>query len=387
MKRERVLLVWSGGVNPAYRPFFEELGKHVELRVLTPRRWRHGSVRFTLSPHSEKPENYRLVSVTYITMGHARYLIPGLVYHLLAHRTSILYWMDEPDRLATTLHAWLAKSFRPELRLCAYMLQNLEKPSYYGAVHRWAWSQNKRLLDGIIAATPEAATVARGKGFDGALQVVPLFASEKMFRPPTLQERSAARESLRLSASDYVLAYAGSLHGAKGVQRLVRVLQSFSRLRLLIASGDSWPEVQDSPNAPIFLGRLLGEEMLHLFHAADAVILPSETQGHWKEQIGRILLEGGLSGCLALGSDSGAIPDVVGDPECLFRAGDENSLRHLLEKVPFRDGLQKAKRQRARYLAQYSAIPVAEATAQFLVCLRRNGARAKAGQVSALGKA
>ncbi len=382
-----MLLVWSGGVNPAYWSFFEELGKHVELRVLTPKRWRHGSVEFTFPSRSERPVNYRLIQVAFLSLGHARYWIPSLIIHLFTHRSTLLYWMDEPDRWVTTVHAWIAKFFRPDLRICAYMLQNLEKPSYYRDIHRWAWSQNKHLIDGILAATKEAAEVARKHGYTGALQVVPLFASEKLFHPPTLLDRKAARERLGLQASDYVLAYAGSLHEAKGVLRLARIMQSFPRLRLLIASGDSWPNISKLANTPLLLGRLIGKEMLQLFHAADAVILPSEPRDHWKEQIGRILLEGGLSGCLALGSDSGAIPGIVGDADCLFHAGDDHSLQNLLEKLPFRDGIQKAKNQRDRYLAQYASTPVAEATLQFLLALRKGEFSDKTNRPELFGKA
>ena len=42
----KILILWSGAVVPSYRRFFLELAKRMQVRVLAPRRWTHGSIAF-----------------------------------------------------------------------------------------------------------------------------------------------------------------------------------------------------------------------------------------------------------------------------------------------------------------------------------------------------
>ena len=51
-------------------------------------------------------------------------------------------------------------------------------------------------------------------------------------------------------------------------------------------------------------------------------MLPSLTRPNWKEQFGRVLIEAMASGVPVIGSDSGAIPDVIGQAGLIFPEGD-----------------------------------------------------------------
>jgi len=366
MKRKRLLLVWSGGVNPNYHSFFSQLARAFDLQVLSPKTWRHGSLDFRASAlHRDAPE-FSLASVHFLALGGARYVLPGFPYRLLAFRPDVLYILDDPDRLALTFHLLLARLLLPGVKTCALVLQNILQPSYYGVAHRLAWKWNSRLLDGLIGATDEAGELARRHGYGGEQTTLPLWVAEDVFLPPRPEEKLSARQSLGIQDGEYVLAFAGSLHQAKGINRLVALLQARPHLRLLLASGQNWDESIPLRNPPLHLGGLVGKELLRLYHAADAVILPSEPTPYWKEQLGRTLLEGGLCGCLALGSDSGAIPTVIQDRDCLFRAGDDGDLARLLDSLPLPGTSEKIARQRQRFLDHYGSRIVAERTAAFL---------------------
>jgi glycosyltransferase involved in cell wall biosynthesis len=47
--------------------------------------------------------------------------------------------------------------------------------------------------------------------------------------------------------------------------------------------------------------------------AMDVLVLLSHTTPRWKEQFGRVIVEAQACGIPVLGSDSGAIPQVIGD--------------------------------------------------------------------------
>jgi len=63
------------------------------------------------------------------------------------------------------------------------------------------------------------------------------------------------------------------------------------------------------------------------------VVLPSCTTRVWKEQFGRILVEAMACKVPVVGSDSGAIPEVVGDAGLIFPEGDAAALAECLRQL------------------------------------------------------
>jgi glycosyltransferase involved in cell wall biosynthesis len=64
-------------------------------------------------------------------------------------------------------------------------------------------------------------------------------------------------------------------------------------------------------------GRAL-EELPPVMNALDAFILPSWTVPSWKEQFGRVIIEAHACETPVIGSDSGAIPSVVGEGGIIY---------------------------------------------------------------------
>jgi glycosyltransferase involved in cell wall biosynthesis len=61
--------------------------------------------------------------------------------------------------------------------------------------------------------------------------------------------------------------------------------------------------------------------------------LPSLTTPRWKEQFGRVLIEAMACGVPVVGSDSGEIPQVVGDAGLIFPEGDAAGLAAALQRL------------------------------------------------------
>ena len=59
----------------------------------------------------------------------------------------------------------------------------------------------------------------------------------------------------------------------------------------------------------------------------DMLVLPSLTRPNWKEQFGRVLIEAMACGVPVIGSDSGEIPNVIGDAGLIFPEGNIPALR------------------------------------------------------------
>ena len=63
----------------------------------------------------------------------------------------------------------------------------------------------------------------------------------------------------------------------------------------------------------------------------DCLVLPSRTTKKWKEQFGRVLIEAMACEVPVIGSDSGEIPNVIGESGLVFREGDVDDLASKLE--------------------------------------------------------
>jgi glycosyltransferase involved in cell wall biosynthesis len=79
-------------------------------------------------------------------------------------------------------------------------------------------------------------------------------------------------------------------------------------------------------------------------------VLPSLTRPNWIEKFGRVLIEAMACGVPVVGSNSGEIPNVIGEAGLIFKEGDPDDLRDkldlLLSDKDLRNNLGKLGRER-----------------------------------------
>jgi glycosyltransferase involved in cell wall biosynthesis len=99
----------------------------------------------------------------------------------------------------------------------------------------------------------------------------------------------------------------------------------------------------------------------------DAIILPSRSTAVWKEQFGRVLVEAMACKIPVVGSDSGAIPEVIGDAGLVFSEDDADGLRLCLQRLIESPALRRelAERGYQRVISFYSQAHIARETARF----------------------
>ncbi len=78
------------------------------------------------------------------------------------------------------------------------------------------------------------------------------------------------------------------------------------------------------------MGLRPGEQLPELYRSFDVVIVPSLSTPGWTEQFCRVAVEAMASGVPVIASDSGALPEVVGDAGLLVPPGDPAALRGAL---------------------------------------------------------
>jgi glycosyltransferase involved in cell wall biosynthesis len=109
-----------------------------------------------------------------------------------------------------------------------------------------------------------------------------------------------------------------------------------------------------SGQMPAYLGQL------------DILVLPSRSLPNWKEQFGRILVEAMACEVAVIGSDSGEIPNVIGEAGLIFPEDSVDGLYNHLLTLLKDDNLRRqlGRRGRERVLNHYTQAQIAAKTVE-----------------------
>lgn len=113
-----------------------------------------------------------------------------------------------------------------------------------------------------------------------------------------------------------------------------------------------------------FIGQIPSTDMPAQYAEIDTLVLPSLTRPNWKEQFGRVLVEAMACALPVIGSNSGAIPGVIGNGGLVFPEGDVAALaKHLYDlqtKADLRELL--GEQGRKRFLDHFTHEKIANLT-------------------------
>ena len=136
------------------------------------------------------------------------------------------------------------------------------------------------------------------------------------------------------------MGYAGRLADHKGVDVLLDAVAGMPEVQLTLAGdGPAAGALRQRAAKPdlagrvTFLGRLDDHELAAFYGGLDVLAVPSLTTPTWVEQFGRVAVEAMAAGVPVVASDSGALPDVVGEAGLLVPPGNAEILRVALEDV------------------------------------------------------
>lgn len=324
----RILRVYHGGRDPAHRMRERALvAQGVEVILVIPARWPDSGAEPVLS---EEP--FRMVELDTRRPGDVnRHLHADdrAVRALLAEtRPDVLDIHEEPVGLVA--RQWL-RAAPPDLPVVLYTAQNIDKrfPPPFAQHERTALTRARALYP----CSRQAASVARGKGFEGRIDVLPLGYDPGVIR---LGAQSLCDPVLTLGL-------VGRLVPEKGVRDAVRVLAAVrehrpARLLLVGAGPELEPAmaladdvgVRDAVDVRPWVGI---PELAHLYREMHVMLVPSRATRTWAEQFGRVIVEGQASGAVVAGYDSGSIPEVAGEAGLLVPESDVTALAHEVSQL------------------------------------------------------
>ena len=359
----RVLMLSKACIAGLYQRKLEEIARlDVELTVVVPPGWR--DERGWLPLERVHTEGYVLRATPMALNGNFHlHLYPHLGRILAEVQPDLVHVDEEPYNLATWHAVRLAR--RKGIAVLFFTWQNLQRP--YPLPFRWTEQYVYRQATYALAGNQDAARVLRAKGYAGPLRVLPQFGVD-----PALYASANPPGQARRDEGRFQIGYAGRLVPEKGVADL---LQAAAGLRgawslQLLGSGPEDESLRALARSlgiaeqVRFEGQIASSDVPDHLSRLHALVLPSRTRPNWAEQFGRVLIEAMASGVPVVGSDSGEIPNVIGDAGLVFPEGDVGALRAHLQSLIVDPDLwvKLAQRGHERVLARYTQARIAKET-------------------------
>jgi glycosyltransferase involved in cell wall biosynthesis len=333
----RVLMISKACLVGTYQRKLEELARlGVELTVIVPAEWRDPSG--TIKLERVHTQGYRLlVEPLQFNGNYHLHRWPTLAQRIVELQPEIIHIDEEPYNLATWEALRLARKHGAKALFFSW--QNLVRnyPPPFAWFERWVLDH----IDYGLMGTQSAAEVWRAKGYQKPLAVIPQFGIDPdFFTPATVPNDDTAVR----------FGYVGRLVPEKGVRLLIEALAGVRGPWCLEIVGQG-PE-RAALEARVkglhltervhFAGQIPSTQLPDLYRTLDVLVIPSLSRPNWKEQFGRVIIEANACHVPVIGSDSGAIPGLVGNGGLIFPEGDEEALRDQLQELLVKPNLRRS---------------------------------------------
>lgn len=306
----------------------------IELHVLGPQRWIENGREVLWEEHGDE-RYYRHPGSVVFPGYYARHLYSRRLFRVLRDvHPDVVQLLEEP----WSAIAGQVSLLRPAARrfgLLFYTWENVYRswkyPSRLSRVYAHIDRHVHRISLGALCATQAAEAVLRRKGYRQPTAVVPYGVRSEFFG-----ERPAIREPNQ----PFTVGYIGRLLWMKGADFLVRAMERLPEAQLvLIGSGQDEEKLWKIASELRLENRIRirpavpEEKVISWLASFDVLVLASRTTPGWREQLGRVMIEAMALGVPAVGSSSGAIPEVLGREDLIFSEETMDELLALLERV------------------------------------------------------
>lgn len=309
--------------------------------LIAPRSWveDHHQTKSEQSRSDEYIIRERRASLNWKLWGGKRYqlfmLSPRIIIDMLSYKPTFICVDSEPYGLLAFEVAVFRRIFFRKSRLIVHSSQNIHKeyPFPFRLTERFVMSQ----ASAVFSRTEEIRQVLLSKGCKCPVYVISHGVDIYQFSPrdqAASLPSPAAKEPLKIG-------YVGSIVEQKGLNVLVdavALIQAPFDLQIvgngpLKASLEERIRNSSLKSRVSFSPSVQNSELPKILRRFDVLVIPSLTTPGWKEQFGRIIIEAMACGVPVIGSDSGSIPEVIGDGGVIVHENDPSQLCAALEEV------------------------------------------------------
>jgi len=327
MSTIRVLMVSKACVVGIYQRKLELIAqKGIDLCVVVPPMWRDERGEMPLERAFTTGYDLTVLPIRFNGNFHLHYYI-GLGKKIREFKPHIIHIDEEPYNLASWQCLYHAK--RVNAKTLFFSWQNIKRnyPLPFSMGEKWILHH----VDYALMGTDSAGDIWREKGYTGNMQTIPQFGTDPaIFFPLPIRPKRT-----------FTIGFIGRLVEEKGILVLLEAVAKLGDdWKLKILGGGPLLETLKTKAHALqiadkiqFDGQLPSTQIPPYYHDLDLLVLPSLTRPNWKEQFGRVLVEAMASGVPVIGSDSGAIPSVIGDSGMIVPEGNATALYEAITHI------------------------------------------------------
>src|SRR5438034_3612367 len=361
----RVLVLSHTYLQPAHRGKLRALAaRGLEVTVAIPQRWREPWFGRPIDVAWERQGGLEVFPLPASGMGggrnvelaNAKYGRRALKALLRDRRPDLVQIEEEPNSNAARQVLGAARRFGIPVVLFTH--QNVVLDQGWWA--HWKQRRMLRKLTGLVAGSDLAGTLIRGDAPNLPIAVIPQLGALAPHEPQHVPHEGLA------------IGYVGRLVPHKGLDNLLRALALLrsSKWRLMIVGDGPEPGRPEALASELRLagrvrgpGGLPGEQVANLWPDLDVLVQPSVASPEWREANGQVLMEAMANEVAVLGTDSGVIPELIGDAGLVVPDGDLQALAGAVERLTDQGTRRSlAAAARARALRFYSVDAMAKST-------------------------
>lgn len=343
----KALIVYHAGAMLSARRIYRTLvqSRNIELTVIVPQQLKvdrvYDSSEWLCVQREENCDGYCLVPVPLrnpFNYGQG-FETESLRRFIQQIKPDIIHVLDEPT--SGYLSQVVLQRFRTSRhpKVLFYGFDNLPFRLHLPSRLVWklVWSQ----IAGGVAANSETLKNLRAAGFPRSRPLERIFwgIPTDIFRP---MDRNVLKKEMGLDC-EHIVGFVGRLVSEKGLAWLLAAMKRLpSNIHcLIIGSGpmrgklELWSELPSLAGRVHLLDAKPVAELPRYLNCMDVLAVPSLTTIDWKEQYGRVIAEAMACGVPVVGSDSGAIPEVIDSAGLIVPEGDVTALAEALQRAIF----------------------------------------------------
>ena len=384
-----LVIISHAYVYAPYRAKIEALAKYKDLNItlITPEFGLEGGGQKVYSTPYEGKAYKHIILSGYFTGKLNFFVLKNLKETLQNLNPDIIMLEEEYWTQIAAQVSYIKQKFLPKTKLILLSQENIchiwekEAQSPYQKFRYASFHLLEKFimpkLDAIIFQFPEVwqdfeqrVSKLKFKGLKGTFPQ--LGVDYDRFADPIITKKlNIIRQKLNIEDKDFVYGYIGRLTPEKGIEDMIYAFENWDKPNtrvLIVGNGEEdYKSYLNTLIDKLNLNHIISiqpaiafDDIPAYFQLFDISILLSHTTPIWKEQFGRVLVESMAAGTPVIGSDSGAIPLVVGNTGYIVPEKDIPYIRKSLEKSytnkeKYRR-LSKLGQQRAKDEFSYTAI-------------------------------
>ena len=363
MAVRRVVVISHAYLDPAHRGKLKALAaRDLDVTIGVPQRWAAATIGRPIEATWERQSGVETFPVPARHHGDpttVRFGSRELRSLLRDKRPDLVQVEEEPLFPAAAQVTRMAR--RAGIPVVLFTQDNVaSRPSF---TQRWRRRRVLERVRGVIAGSEAAAALVRHERPDAAVAVIPQLG---VTVPPAPEH--AYHEGLAIG-------FVGRLVPEKGLDTLLEALGENRSERwhlTVVGEGPERERLERMASAERLAARIRWTGALpptgiaRLWPDLDVLVLPSRKLPTWREPVAEVLAEAMAHEVAVIGSDSGVIPEVIGEAGVIVPAGEPHALAEALRRVAataFRRSLIEAGRGRA--MQRFSEDAVAGRTLEF----------------------